>query len=337
MKEQKLLKLTGYYLKDRAKIIALVLLLVLTQLAVCAVFWELSEALLYADVISAFLFLCIGAVDYLGYIKKRKQLYEVLLNLDTHLSALPEKSSTLEEEYQELLKYLDDKRFLILSETRQHTTELNDYYTIWVHQIKTPIAAMRLILQGEEGSQSRLILEQELFRVEQYAEMALHYIRLGSMSSDLLLEECDLGIIVKQALKKYAINFSSKKLSLALEEFSVIVVTDDKWLTFIIEQALSNSIKYTREGGIRIYLSRTEKCIEKQDNLMLVIEDTGIGISQEDLPRIFEKGFTGYNGHMDKKSTGIGLYLCKQIADKLGYKIEVISDVGKGTKFIICI
>jgi signal transduction histidine kinase len=337
MKEQKLLKLTGYYLKDRAKIIALVLLLILTQLAVCAVFRELSEALLYADVISAFLFLCIGAVDYLGYIKKRKQLYEVLLNLDTHLSALPEKSSTLEEEYQELLKYLDDKRFLILSETRQHTTELNDYYTIWVHQIKTPIAAMRLILQGEEGSQSRLILEQELFRVEQYAEMALHYIRLGSMSSDLLLEECDLGIIVKQALKKYAINFSSKKLSLALEEFSVIVVTDDKWLTFIIEQALSNSIKYTREGGIRIYLSRTEKCIEKQDNLMLVIEDTGIGISQEDLPRIFEKGFTGYNGHMDKKSTGIGLYLCKQIADKLGYKIEVISDVGKGTKFIICI
>lgn len=337
MKEQKILQLTGYYLKDRAKIIALVLLLIFTQLAVCVVFREVSGALLYADIIFIFLFLCIGTVDYLGYIKKRKQLYEVLLNLDTHLSALPEKSSTLEEAYQELLKFLDDKRFLILSETRQNTTELNDYYTIWVHQIKTPIAAMRLILQGEEGTQSRLILEQELFRVEQYAEMALHFIRLGSMSSDLLLEECDLGIIVKQALKKYAINFSSKKLSLALEEFSVKVVTDDKWLTFIIEQALSNSIKYTREGGIRIYLSRTEKCVEKQDSLMLVIEDTGIGISQEDLPRIFEKGFTGYNGRMDKKSTGIGLYLCKQIADKLGYRIEVVSAVGKGTKFIICI
>jgi len=337
MKEQKILQLTGYYLKDRAKIIALVFLLILTQLAVCAVFRELSGALLYADAISLFLFLCVGLVDYSGSIKKRKQLYEVLLNLDTHLAELPEKSSILEEEYQKLLKHLDDKRFQILSETRQHTTELNDYYTIWVHQIKTPIAAMRLLLQGEEASQNRMILEQELFRIEQYAEMALHFIRLGSMSSDLLLEECDLGVIVKQALKKYAINFSCKKLSLGLEEFSTMVVTDDKWLTFIIEQALSNSIKYTREGGIRIYLQRAEKEMEKQECLMLVIEDTGIGINQEDLPRIFEKGFTGYNGRMDKKSTGIGLYLCKQIADKLGYSIEVTSTVGEGTKFTICI
>lgn len=200
-----------------------------------------------------------------------------------------------------------------------------DYYTTWVHQIKTPISVMRMNLQGEDTEEHRELLA-ELFRVEQYVEMALNWMRLGSDSKDFLFREYALDGIIRQAIRKYAPQFIRRRIRLVYEPAEGKVLTDEKWLLFIIEQLLSNAVKYTQQGSVSIRVV-PEKVLE--------IEDTGIGIAPEDVPRIFEKGFTGYNGRADKKSTGLGLYLCRLTAEKLSHKISVESQVGVGTKVSI--
>ena len=199
--------------------------------------------------------------------------------------------------------------------------DLNDYYSMWVHQIKTPIAAMGLLLEEADPKQ-RPDLSLELFKIESYVEMVTGYLRTESLGGDWLLKEQDLDSMIRQAVKKYAKMFISKKISLSYEPVSAQVLTDEKWLVFVLEQILSNGLKYTGKGQISIYL----------EDEILVIEDTGIGIEKEDLPRIFEKGYTGRNGRTDKKATGIGLYLVKKIMDKLGHGIWIDSEVSKGTK-----
>ena len=195
---------------------------------------------------------------------------------------------------------------------------------MWAHQIKTPIAAMRLLLQQPELDRGSL--EAELFRIEQYVGMVLGYLKLEGDSNDFVLRKRRLDDVVRGCVRKYARLFIIKKLPLNFEETRMTVLTDDKWLAFMIEQLLSNSLKYTSQGEIRIYA----------DGKALVVEDTGIGISAEDLPRLGERGFTGYNGREDKKSTGLGLYLCRRICAKLGHKlvIESTPDVGTRVKIL---
>ena len=170
-------------------------------------------------------------------------------------------------------------------------------------------------------------MKMELFKMEQYVEMVLTYLRMEDMSGDLQFEKVSLDKILKQSVRKYSQMFILQKIRLDYRPVERIVLTDEKWLEFVTEQILSNALKYTKNGGeIRICLE------EKRGRECLVIEDNGIGIQAEDLPRVFEKGFTGYNGRADKKSTGIGLYLCKKIMDKMGHKIWIDSEVGKGTR-----
>ena len=195
------------------------------------------------------------------------------------------------------------------------------YYTLWVHQIKTPIAAMRLVLR-ENDSAEALVLRQELFKVERYAELALQYVKLREIANDLVIERCDLGRIVRESVKKYGLLFVYKGLSVEIAPLAGSVVSDAKWLGFILEQLLSNAVKYTNEGGVKI-------CMESG---RLVIEDSGIGIRPEDLPRIFEKGYTGYNGRVDTRASGVGLYLTRQVADALAIRIDVRSQLGHGTR-----
>ena len=203
--------------------------------------------------------------------------------------------------------------------------ETDDYYTLWAHQIKTPIAAMRLLIQSGDGTldtQGVRELESELFRTEQYVELALSYQRLNG-ADDLVIKRCRLDGIIRQAVRKYAMQFIRKGLTLSYDGVDCVVLTDEKWLEFVIEQLLANALKYTPTGGISIYM---------QEEKTLVIADTGIGIAPEDLPRVFEKGYTGYNGRADKKSTGIGLYLCRRILGQLGHTITAQSKPGEGTK-----
>ena len=182
---------------------------------------------------------------------------------------------------------------------------MDDYYAAWVHQIKAPIAVMSLLLQQEDTEQNQQ-LKAELFRVEQYAEMALSYVRLGEGMKDLVIAQYPLDEIIRKAVRKYAGQFIRKKIRLVYVGTEEIVLTDEKWLSFILEQILSNAVKYTVKGSVTI---------EVNEKKQLTVSDTGIGIAAEDLPRIFEKGYTGKNGRLDRKSTGIGLYLCKMAAD----------------------
>ena len=229
--------------------------------------------------------------------------------------------------------------------------EMSDYYTMWSHQIKTPIFALRLLLQ-ENPSENKDALE-ELFKIEQYVEMVLGYLRTEDMSSDLKLSRCNLDTIIRRQIHKYAGIFVSKKLSLTYKGISESVLTDEKWLGFVIGQILSNALKYTRAGGIHIYLKDFNDSHQNSDNLSdtvisststatdtatsitLIIADTGIGIREEDLPRIFEKGYTGVNGRENNRATGIGLYLSQKIMNRLGHRIYITSEEGTGTKVFL--
>ena len=321
-------KLAKKWLLDRLKYMALFVLSGLILIFIMILTKQSLEFIWYTILLCGFIDTCFFIIDFLIYHERYQKLYTAYLNLDISLNELPKPGDYIEESYQELLLELFDRKSAIYSNMMKSEAESEDYYTLWVHQIKTPIAAMKLLLQSDNWKSNPRLLEQELFKINQYAEMALHYSHLHNMSSDLVLKEQDLYEIVKQALKKYSISFIEKKLDLDFQEFHRSLVTDEKWLGFIIEQILSNCIKYTITGKIGIaFREDGEKCLR--------ISDTGIGIREEDLPRIFEKGFTGYNGHMDKKSTGIGLYLCQKAADMLGITMKLESTVGKGTTFCL--
>ena len=202
---------------------------------------------------------------------------------------------------------------------------MTEYYTAWAHQIKTPIAAMHLTLQNEDTPSARR-LSAELFRVEQYVEMVMTYLRLEPGSSDYVFRACALDGVIREAVKKFSHEFIDRRLRLDFEPTGLTVVTDEKWLGFVLEQLLSNALKYTRQGGIRIGLSAPR---------MLYIADTGIGIAPEDLPRIFERGYTGRTGRIDRRASGIGLYLCRRVCERLGVGISAQSEPGRGTRVFL--
>lgn len=270
-----------------------------------------------------------GIWDYLQYRRKCLILQEALVRSGERTVRLPEPGSYMEGLYREIIDVIEMEERDAFSEYDEKRQDMADYYTMWTHQIKTPIAALRLLIQGEKQQ-----LE-ELFKIEQYAEMALHYARLDSISSDLLFQTQDVAAILRAAVRKYSILFIGSGLSFGLEEFSLYDVTDEKWLSFVFEQILSNALKYTQAGAIQIYGLDRQGEKTRKEAAFIVIEDSGIGIREEDLPRIFERGFTGHNGRLDKRSTGIGLYLCKQILDRLSHTIRVESRMGEGTKVIV--
>ena len=234
---------------------------------------------------------------------------------------LPEAKNEIEKDYGDVANILFEENKQIRLKMEERYNEMIDYYTMWAHQIKTPIVAMRLNLQNEDSDFSRRLTE-DLQRIEQYVEMVLCYLRLDSNSSDYVIREYDIDGIVRQGIKKFASQFIRKKIKLDYRPSDLKVVTDEKWLLFVIEQVLSNSLKYTKQGSISVFVN---------DNQELCIKDTGIGIAPEDLPRIFENGYTGYNGRNDKKASGIGLYLCKRICKNLGHEITASSVLGEGT------
>ena len=278
----------------------------------------------YTALLCTALALAVALADLRRFALRHRQLSDALKSIRVSDEQLPPPGDLIGEDYTRLIRALGEEKTRAAGAMDLRRREMEDYFTLWAHQIKTPIAAMRLILQTRpENSAGEL--SQELFRVEQYVEMVLNYLRLDSDSTDFVFKTCDLDGIIRQCVRKYAKQFIRKKISLEYEGTEVQVLTDEKWLCFVIEQLLSNALKYTNTGSIRIFTQGET----------LVIEDTGIGIAPEDLPRVFEKGYTGYNGRTDKKATGIGLYLCKRILQKLGNEISISSAVGQGTRVSI--
>ena len=304
------------YLKSRLKV--LVLLVVVEGIFVSSYFlFDLpAVTVLYPLVLSSVAILIAGVIDFLIVYNKHGRLKR---------NDLPQASGPLEKDYQEIINKLKEEQEFARQKTTTDFNNMVEYYTVWAHQIKTPIASMRLQIQSVDSDLARR-LDGDLNRIEAYVEMVLTFLRLDSDSTDYVIRKIDLDAVIKPAIRKFARDFISKKLTMDFKPTEYKVLSDDKWLSFVIEQVLSNAVKYTKKGGIKVYMDEPG---------ILCIEDTGIGISAEDLPRIFENGYTGFNGREDKRASGIGLYLCKRICDNLGHKIYAESEPGVGTKIRI--
>lgn len=282
-----------------------------------------AEPVIYGGILCTLIMLLFFWDGYRKYVSRRETLQQILDNSFLEEKMFPEPLDETEKLYQEIVKNFNSLRMKAEGGKLRFYEELTDYYTMWVHQIKTPISALRLLLQ-ENKEENKAALS-ELFKIEQYVEMVLGYLRTEDISADMSFQEYDLDGLIKEQIHKYARIFVGKKLTLHYEGVEEHVLTDGKWLGFVIGQIFSNALKYTKQGGISVYMSPDRAHT-------LVIEDTGMGIRQEDLPRVFEKGFTGHNGREDNRSTGIGLYLCVKIMKKLNHEITIESTPGKGTK-----
>lgn len=322
MKKQNIFKL---YWKENGKDYFIIISFI-AIFSVVLFFYQIeTEAILYASLLCIILFLIIKITEFFKLLKRHKELERELKNTPLFSSDFPNANTLCESDLQEIIYTLEELLNESMTENRDKEQNAIDFYSTWVHQIKTPIAVLKMKLEKEDTKENRALLL-EVFRIEQYVEMVLSYLRLGSSSSDFVFKEYDLDTIIKEVIHKYALQFIEKKISLSYTPTDIKVLTDEKWLTFMIEQILSNALKYTKEGSISISVTKDS---------VLTISDTGIGIAPEDLPRIFEKGFTGYNGRSDKKATGIGLYLCQETAKKLSHKITVSSKIGIGTEVSI--
>lgn len=301
-----------------------------------------KQDLVYAAVLDAILLLITVLVGFFRYSSKVKALSNALKLPVEEQAQLPEATDDVEILYHRLLENQSIARSESESSAAIRQSQMRDYYSMWVHQIKTPISAMKLLLEVEreelgqlicDDEQSQYLLsdnmdsfEDELFRIEEYVSMALQYQRVSSTENDFVLEKVSVDGVIRDTIKKYAKIMIRRHIGINYSGTGQEVYTDGKWLAFMLEQILSNAIKYTPQGVVTI------ETAEEKDRFFITIKDTGIGIKAEDLPRVFEKGYTGYNGHADKKATGIGLYLCRQMADKLGHTIRMESEIGKGTK-----
>ena len=316
--------LTGY-LRQRCRTLLAFFLFGGIFAAAFALYQLPLRAVAYPFVLCAAAGAVLLILDYRRVLRQHRRL-ELLRQLPEELAdALPPADTVKEADYRSLVTLLAESRRAIRTQEEQRYGDMVDYYTMWAHQIKTPIASMRLTLQNEDSDLARS-LSGDLMRVEQYVEMALGYVRLDSGTKDLVIAWYPLDEIVRKSIRKYAGQFIRRRIRLIYEGTDQIVLTDEKWLSFIIEQLLSNAVKYTLKGTVTITVSEEKK---------LTVTDTGMGIAPEDLPRIFEKGYTGYNGRMERKSTGIGLYLSQMAAKKLGHQITVESKLGEGSSFTI--
>lgn len=277
----------------------------------------------YPTLICTAFFLVYHAAAFLTFQRKHKALMRVMEHVDVTLENLPEAKTVLETDYQKLLEEMMFRKNDTINEKQNAQKEMTEYVTIWTHQIKTPLTALQLLAAETEEPEKTEIMTR-LFEVEQYGDMMLQYLRLEGGGNDYVLKEYSIKSMVNQAVKYFARIFISKGIAIQIDiAEDVMVVTDEKWLVFVLKQLISNALKYTKKGSIIISLD---------DNQNLVIADTGIGIAAEDLPRIMERGYTGYNGRKDKKATGLGLFLTERILKQLNHSIRITSEVNVGTK-----
>ena len=300
------------YLRSRSRVFTYIFSLGFLVLLFQFLFASLGTYFLYFFLLSSFVTFLFLAWDILAEAQVYRQ--EVLYDERDPKSPL---ECALAEKLEECESELYQKK----SEAQSKLTDLLDYYTLWVHQIKTPIAASRLLVAEVSDREAKQQLEQEIFKIDSYTNLVLQYLRLESFHDDLVFEKVQVEDLVKEVVRKYALFFIQKGLTLNLHDLDKIIVTDKKWLLVVIEQILSNSLKYTKEGGLEIYMEGQKLCIK----------DTGIGIKNSDVLRVFERGFSGYNGRLTQQSSGLGLYLSKKISEELGHQIRIESEVGKGT------
>ena len=311
------MKLFLRYLQSKLGVILLFLAFGASLAFSCVLYRLPAEAVLYPAVLCVLLGIGVLLLDFFR-VRRRHMVLRDLKEIDAEL---PEVRDIEAEDYREIVRLLREANREARTRSETDMAAMVDYYTLWVHQIKTPIAAMRLRLQDEDSELSRALLS-DLGRIERYVSMVLTYLRLENGATDYVIKETDLDSVIRPVLRQFAGEFISRKLKLDYTPAERKVLTDGKWLSFVVEQVLSNALKYTPSGSVSIFM---------EEPAALVIRDTGIGIPPEDLPRVFERNYTGLAGRADTRASGIGLSLCKSVCDRLGHTISIESTPGEGT------
>lgn len=253
---------------------------------------------------------------------------------DELIAALPEARNEEQELYTELIKNVYRDRDAQIQKLQEEQEDYRDFILSWIHEVKLPITAGYMLMRNSRGKSAEELvdkLEDEWHKVDHYVEQALYYSRIDSFSKDYHITEVSLNRITKASIKKFSKMFIQKRIRLSMWEEEAFVQSDGKWLAYILDQLVANALKYTDEGGTIAFFYE-----EDQKEKRLHIRDSGIGIKQEDIGRVFEKGFTGSNGRSaNAKSTGMGLYLANQMARKLGARLSVRSQEGEYAEFAI--
>lgn len=312
------------YLKEKYKVIVVFCGLILCNFFLYFLYDVRMEPVLYTTFLLILFVLPFAFWDMRRIYRKCERLQNIGQMEDPVMPDLWAADTLLEQNYQrvvkEALQAWQDER----TKWQKLNAERDDYYTLWTHQIKTPIYSMDLMLQTGDTTPSKW--KAELLQVSRYADMALKYLQLENQYSDLCLEQVKLMSVAQEAVRKHSVILIAKRLKIDLHDLEAEVLTDRKWLLFILEQLVSNAAKYTERGTIAIY---------QPAPLQICVSDTGMGIAAEDLPRLFEKGYTGFNGHIHQKSTGCGLYMCKKVSHLLGLTLSISSQVNIGTTVTI--
>lgn len=313
------------YLREHLPLAGLLALFAGTFALVLSLYHLPTEPVAYASALCAVMGLIALIWGFVRYRRAHQARAHVLNAPHLLLDELPSPRTLSEADDQAIMQRLLHDIRAAQSDLAAYRQDSTDYFTAWVHQIKTPLSVMRLQLQSEDTPENRAMLA-ELFQMEQYVTMALSYARLGNPTKDLVLTRVPLDPVIRQAIRDFAPLLIRKKLRLQYEPTAEGALTDSKWLLFILHQLLSNAVKYTDRGRVSIRVTSAPA---------IIVADTGIGIAPEDVPRVFEKGYTGYNGRGGQKSTGLGLYLVHQTAEMLHCRVSLSSRIGEGTSVTI--
>ena len=308
------------YLREHLPLAGLLALFAGTFALVLSLYHLPTEPVAYASALCAVMGLIALIWGFVRYRRAHQARAHVLNAPHLLLDELPSPRTLSEADDQAIMQRLLHDVRAAQSDLAAYRQDSTDYFTAWVHQIKTPLSVMRLQLQSEDTPENRAMLA-ELFQMEQYVTMAL-----GNPTKDLVLTRVPLDPVIRQAIRDFAPLLIRKKLRLQYEPTAESALTDSKWLLFILHQLLSNAVKYTERGRVSIRVTSAPA---------IIVADTGIGIAPEDVPRVFEKGYTGYNGRGGQKSTGLGLYLVHQTAEMLHCRVSLSSRIGEGTSVTI--
>ena len=272
-------------------------------------------------------------IEYIKFRKYFNTVENILENLDKKY-LLPEvlnESNFIEgEEINYIFKVLSRDMHENVKHYKNMQEEYREYIEIWVHEIKTPIASTKLLIENNTNEITRKI-DTQMDKIENFVEQVLYYSRSDEVGKDYIIKKTELSQVVKSVVKKNQRDFIGKRISLQLGDLDEIIYSDAKWIEFILNQIVGNAIKYSKGKDDKIKIE--SKALN--NSIVLTIEDNGVGINERDLSRVFEKGFTGENGRKFGKSTGIGLYLCKKLCDKMGLGLNIESEENKGTKVTV--
>ncbi len=289
--------------------------------------------ILYINLIAFFLFGLYLVITYLMRNQYYTQLRRAIAEEKFSLKALPDIRSNEQQIFHQLLTKIQEEQNAKIEKIYGEKKDNFEFISAWVHEIKIPIAVINLLIENNQGKDRDELLssiQQETDRIDRLVEQVLYYSKIDDFSKDYFVQELELQALVNHVIKKHAPTFIHKAIRIETDRTDMQITSDKKWLLFILDQIVSNALKYTNQGG-RIEIHGDQDDREKR----LIINDNGIGIRPEDLSRVFDRGFTGFNGREFSKSTGMGLYLAKRLARKLGHNLSIDSVYGESTRLTI--